>query len=158
MLRRLRWTTLLTGLWAAGVLTLGSGHQLQAGKPSGSTVPGYTLTNLGGLVAYDTFLVTGARGLSNPDANGVVLVDTKLADWGQPGRMLSVYTEVPPLQGRRLDRLPEWSRRAHGRLLGQHVDQLAGITGPPPGVTAVMARLDRLNHPTGPGLAPVLGR
>ena len=64
------------------------------------------------------------------------------------------------MQGRRLDRLPEWSRRAHDRLLGQHVDQLAGVTDPTPEVTAVTARLDRLQHPTGPGLAPVpvLGR
>jgi hypothetical protein len=83
-----------------------------------------------------------------------------LAECDQPGQTLSVYTEVSPLLGRRLDRLPEWSRRAHDRLLGQHVDRLAGLTEPTPGVTAVTARLDRLRHPTGPGLAPVpvLGR
>ncbi len=78
-----------------------------------------------------------------------------LAEWAQPGRTLEVYTEVPPLQAHRLDRLPDWSRQAHERLLDRHVEQLAGVTSPRPEVAAITARLDRLERPSGPGLAPV---
>src|SRR6516165_7224178 len=45
-----------------------------AGKPSGGTTPAYTLTNLGCFTAYGTFLDTQARGITNPDAFGVVHV------------------------------------------------------------------------------------
>jgi probable HAF family extracellular repeat protein len=46
-----------------------------AGKPSGGgTTPAYTLTNLGGFTAYGTFLDTQARGITNPDAFGLVHV------------------------------------------------------------------------------------
>jgi probable HAF family extracellular repeat protein len=47
-----------------------------AGKPGGggTTTPAYTLTNLGGFSAFGTFLDTQARGITNPDAFGVVHV------------------------------------------------------------------------------------
>jgi hypothetical protein len=38
---------------------------------------------------------------------------------------LHVYTEVPPLPTRLLERLPGWCRDEHERLLGTHLDALA---------------------------------
>lgn len=78
-----------------------------------------------------------------------------LAGWAEPERVLGVYSEVPPLRGRRLEQLPEWSRRAHGRLLGAHVDHLVADGNHSPEVAAVSARLDRLQRPNGPGLTPI---
>jgi hypothetical protein len=39
--------------------------------------------------------------------------------------LLGVRTEVAPLSGRQLARLPEWTRQVHDRLLGTHLDRLA---------------------------------
>jgi hypothetical protein len=47
-----------------------------------------------------------------------------MAHW-LPGDELGVRTEVAPLSGRQLARVPEWSRRVHDRLLGTHLDRLA---------------------------------
>ena len=78
-----------------------------------------------------------------------------LAEWAEPGRVLGVYTDVPPLRGRRLEQLPEWSRRAHDRLLSAHVDHLVSVGTGNPEVAAVSARLDRLQRPNGPDRTPV---
>ena len=62
------------------------------------------------------------------------------------GTELRVYTHVPPVSGRQLDRLPPWSRSRHEVLLGRHLDTLAG-TAPakePPAHLRMAAHLDRL--------------
>ncbi|HXH59446.1 hypothetical protein [Iamia sp.] len=83
-----------------------------------------------------------------------------LADWTEPGRALRVYTEVPPLDRHRLAQLPDWSHRAHDRLLTEHIDQLARTpaapTQAPPTITE---RLDRLQQPPAPHRSsPVISR
>lgn len=69
---------------------------------------------------------------------------------------LHVYTEVPPVSARQMERLPAWCRREHDRLLGQHLDGLARSTGsatvagevaPPPHVRMAQ-RLERLSTTT----------
>jgi hypothetical protein len=52
------------------------------------------------------------------------LVGFGMAHW-LPGDELGVRTEVAPLSGRQLARVPEWSRRDHDWLLGMHLDRLA---------------------------------
>jgi hypothetical protein len=59
------------------------------------------------------------------------LVGFGLAHW-LPGDELGVRTEVAPLSGRQLARVPEWSRRVHDRLLGIHLDRLALAHTDPP--------------------------
>lgn len=56
----------------AAILTLHYSCLLEAGKPSGGVGPAYTLTNLGGLTAFGTFLDSQALGITNPDVFGVV--------------------------------------------------------------------------------------
>ncbi len=70
----------------------------------------------------------------------------RLASLAETGSELRVYTQVPPLGPRKLDRLPRWSRARHERLLGQHLDALAtaGKQVEPPPHARMTARLDRL--------------
>ena len=72
---------------------------------------------------------------------------------------LDVFTAVAPLSPRLLQRVPEWSRREHYRLLDQHLDKLA--TNPSPNGTGpaadITARLDRLERPL-PADLPAPGR
>ncbi len=58
------------------------------------------------------------------------VVRFRFAAMAAPGE-LQVYTEVPPVAARQLDRLPSWCRREHERLLGQHLDGLARLPQPP---------------------------
>ena len=78
-----------------------------------------------------------------------------LAEWAAPGQALRIYTEVPPLTERRLARLPEWTQRAHGRLLAEHLDRLAVVATP--GVSAITARLDRFQDQARPTRSDVPG-
>lgn len=71
------------------------------------------------------------------------LVQFRFASWSAPGE-LDVYTEVPPLGPRQLDRVPESTRGAHESLLATHLDALAA---PPPRTADLIARLDRLQVP-----------
>jgi hypothetical protein len=80
------------------------------------------------------------------------LVGFGMAHW-LPGDELGVRTEVAPLSGRRLARLPEWTRQVHDRLLGMHFDRLAlahtdRTLGPDRflDTARVTARLDHLQH------------
>jgi hypothetical protein len=80
------------------------------------------------------------------------LVQFRFASWAGPGE-LDVYTEVPPLGPRHLDRVPESTRRVHDALLATHLDALAA---PPPRTEDLLARLDRLQDPTPvPATAPL---
>ncbi len=60
---------------------------------------------------------------------------------------LRVYTEVPPVRGHQLERLPSWCREEHERLLGQHLDRLARISqaapAPPPDAAPPHVRMSR---------------
>jgi hypothetical protein len=80
------------------------------------------------------------------------LVGFGMAHW-LPGHELGVRTEVAPLSARQLARVPEWSRRVDGRLLGTHLDRLAlGHTDrtldPDRSLDTarITARLDHLQH------------
>jgi hypothetical protein len=83
------------------------------------------------------------------------LVLFQFVRWAEPGQALEVYTEVPPARGRLLTRLPEWSREAHDRLLGAHLDGLARSGNRELEVSAITARLDRLQRADAPSLGPI---
>jgi hypothetical protein len=69
--------------------------------------------------------------------------------------VLEVYATVRPLAPRQLARLPDWSRAAHDRLLGEHLDRLAtggvdggsAVPGPQGRVTTRLDRLERTHRP-----------
>ena len=69
------------------------------------------------------------------------------ATWHEEGRALDVRLKAPGLDQRRPQRLPEWTRQAHQRLLDAHVRQVAGLADTGPKVAAMTARLDRLQRP-----------
>jgi hypothetical protein len=80
------------------------------------------------------------------------LVGFGMAHW-LPGDELGVRTEVAPLSGRQLARLPEWTRQVHDRLLGTHLDRLTlahtDQTLDPDrslDTARITARLDHLQH------------
>jgi hypothetical protein len=80
------------------------------------------------------------------------LVGFGMAHW-LPGDELGVRTEVAPLSGRQLARLPEWTRQVHDRLLGTHLDRLTLAhtdmslqPGRPLDTARITARLDHLQH------------
>lgn len=52
------------------------------------------------------------------------VVQFRFASWATAGE-LDVYTTVPPLTGRLLERADSTTRAAHDRLLGEHLDVLA---------------------------------
>ncbi|SRR6266851_4162951 len=52
------------------------------------------------------------------------VVRFRFAAMPTPGE-LHVYTEVPPVPARQLERLPGWCQSEHERLLGAHLDALA---------------------------------
>lgn len=91
------------------------------------------------------------------------VVRFRFAATASPGE-LHVYTEVPPVSARQLDRLPTWSRNQHERLLASHLDGLARSAGQsiavpdqPPAHVRMAQHLDRLsNHAA--VKAPTLGR
>jgi hypothetical protein len=92
------------------------------------------------------------------------IVNARFAEWRIPGEALDVYLQVRPVPEQRLERVPEWCARAHGRLLASHLDGLASQGGPnksapTPRAPAVdlAARLDRLQQPSSKPV-PVLGR
>ena len=82
------------------------------------------------------------------------LVSHRFAAWSSPGE-LDLYTEVPPLSAARLERVPDFVKRDHDALLGNHLDALAAS---PPPTTDLVARLNRLQHPSVVQLDAALGR
>ncbi|MGH9030535.1 MAG: hypothetical protein ACRDZV_00270 [Acidimicrobiia bacterium] len=90
------------------------------------------------------------------------VVTFRFAAWSGE-RELDVYTEVPPLSPRHLDRVPESTRTRHEELLGAHLDGLAAATGTAASIDARPARmadrLDRLQAVAPAALAqPGIGR
>jgi len=75
------------------------------------------------------------------------LVRYRLATWHEKGQSLDVYQQAPGLLPHQLERLPEWTRQAHARLLDAHVQRIGERDETAPKVAAITARLDRLQHP-----------
>jgi hypothetical protein len=75
------------------------------------------------------------------------------AEWTGPDR-LGVYTEVGPLSPRQLSQLPACTVDAHDRLLGRHLDGIAGASDRSTKVAEVTARLDRIQFGTTNQVAP----
>jgi hypothetical protein len=71
------------------------------------------------------------------------LVDFGFARPAATGAGLDVYHKVPPLQPRRLERLPQWTRDAHERLLATHLEQMTSESHQTIGAP-IAARLDRI--------------
>jgi hypothetical protein len=80
------------------------------------------------------------------------------------GGRVEVFAQIAPISDRQLARLPEWTARAHDRLLGSHLDRLADESGVTAGSVSpgsagrVTARLDRLQRLPKAAPAPGLGR
>lgn len=72
------------------------------------------------------------------------LVHFRFASWSGPGE-LDLYTEVRPLSASRLEHVPDFVRRDHEMLLADHLDRLASPTSP---ATDLVARMNRLQHPS----------
>lgn len=73
------------------------------------------------------------------------LVRFGFAEWIEPGTAVGIYTTIPPIGPRRLERLPEWSRNRHDQLLGDHLARLAR-TEPETPAGRIVSRLDRLEQ------------
>jgi hypothetical protein len=85
------------------------------------------------------------------------LVRFGLAAPAVDGAGLDVYRQVAPLSGRQLARLPEWTRDAHERLFGTHLEQIDHGARHQASVASITARLDRLQQGQGraaDGLTP----
>ncbi len=81
------------------------------------------------------------------------LEDFRVAHWIDPDRSIAVYTQLPPLTDRQLDRLPAWTHRAHHELLNVHLNELAA----PQTRLSLTDRLERLQHSTSSTPARGLG-
>jgi hypothetical protein len=77
------------------------------------------------------------------------LVRFGLATPAVDGAGLDVYRQVAPLSPRQVARLPEWTRDAHERLFGAHLEQIDHGTCHRANVASITARLDRLQHGAG---------
>lgn len=76
--------------------------------------------------------------------------------WIEDGRSLGIYTQVRPIQSRQLERLPEWTKATHERLLAEHLDRIAAGHDQPnqPNqlnqlnpITHITTRLNHLQQP-----------
>jgi hypothetical protein len=56
------------------------------------------------------------------------IVRFRFASWSEPG-VLDVFTELPPLPERHLDRVPRWCVERHEQLLTAHLDALGRQAG-----------------------------
>lgn len=72
------------------------------------------------------------------------VVGYRFAMWAAPGE-LDVFTTIPPIGNRHLDRGPASLRRDHERLLADHLDGLAGAA-PRPFESRVTGFADRLHR------------
>ena len=75
------------------------------------------------------------------------LVQFRLATWAVPGRSLDVRRQAPGLSPGQVERLPEWSKRLHKRLLDERVNGLIERDENAAKVATITARLDRLQRP-----------
>ncbi len=89
-------------------------------------------------------------GIGSPKAGGARVIrtldrleDFGLARWTDPDQAIQIYTHVPALTDRQLDRLPAWTHRAHHSLLAAHIDGLHAAQTP----LTITQRLDLLEEP-----------
>ena len=59
---------------------------------------------------------------------------------------LDVYLEVPPLQPRQLERVPECTRSTHEQLFSTHLENFEGVAEHRSKVTAATVDLDQFRH------------
>lgn len=92
------------------------------------------------------------------------VVRFRFGAWTDPDE-LDIYTTAPPLNARQLERSDPSTRQAHERLLTEHLDALApgpghldALVTAPTGTTDLVARLNRLQHPSVVPLDAALGR
>ncbi|KAA0235954.1 MAG: hypothetical protein EDR02_02015 [Actinobacteria bacterium] len=74
------------------------------------------------------------------------LVHFGLARPVSDGAGLDVYHQVAPLSPRQLARLPQWTRDAHERLFGAHLEGIERLASHRANVASITARLDHLQH------------
>ncbi len=92
------------------------------------------------------------------------LVQYRLARPDPDGAGLEVFRQVSPLTPHQLERVPQWTREAHERLFGTHLEQIDDLAQHQANVASITARLDHIQHSSGrptDGLAPqgkALGR
>jgi hypothetical protein len=74
------------------------------------------------------------------------LVRFGLARPSPEGAGLDVFRQVPPLAPRQLDRLPSWTRHAHERLFGPHLEEIGDAARHQASIASITARLDRIQN------------
>ena len=77
------------------------------------------------------------------------LVQYRLARPVPDGAGLEVFRQVSPLTPRQLERVPQWTRDTHERLLDSHLEQFDDIAQHQANVASITARLDRIQSGTG---------
>lgn len=74
------------------------------------------------------------------------LVQFGLAKQAPDGAGLDLYRHVAPLSTRQLDRVPQWTRDTHERLLDTHLEQFDDLAHHQSNVASITARLDRIQN------------
>jgi hypothetical protein len=74
------------------------------------------------------------------------VVQFGLARPSTDGAGFDVYHQVAPLTPRQLERVPAWTRDAHDRLFGAHLERFDDVTRHRTNVASITARLDRIQH------------
>ena len=72
------------------------------------------------------------------------LVQFGLAKQAPDGAGLDLYRHVAPLTERQLDRVPQWTRDTHVRLLDTHLEQFDDLAQHQSNIASITARLDRI--------------
>ena len=76
------------------------------------------------------------------------LVHYRLASPAPDGAGLEVFQQVSPLTSRQLERVPQWTRDTHERLLDTHLAQFDDLAQHQANVASITARLDRIQNGT----------
>lgn len=77
------------------------------------------------------------------------LVQFGLAKPAPSGAGLDLYRHVAPLSTRQVARVPQWTRDAHERLFGAHLEQIDDLAQHQANVASITARLDQIQIGTG---------
>jgi len=76
------------------------------------------------------------------------LVHYRLARPVPDGAGLEVFQQVSPLTAHQLERVPQWTRDTHERLLDTHLEQFDDLAQHQANVASITARLDRIQNGT----------
>jgi hypothetical protein len=74
------------------------------------------------------------------------IVNYRLARPAPEGAGLEVFRQVSPLTPRQLDRVPQWTRDTHNRLLGAHIERIDDLAQHQANAASITARLDRIQN------------